>query len=184
MKLLLENWREYLNEDRFKGFRREVQEKVYPHLPEFVFKDLYDREGLKDFLTDRTEDIQLHGIKKFFTTDEYAKDLYDRYNLDWTPKPVILDLKWEDLDAKERDFLMTKHKGENPNFPVKDYEEKITNIQARTPGLGTGDHEPVIIKMEGEKVVDILGGRHRTFAAFLKNDFQPIKLKAYVGKTK
>jgi hypothetical protein len=78
---------------------------------------------------------------------------------------------------------MTKHKGENPNFPVKDYEEKITNIQARTPGLGTGDHEPVIIKMEGEKVVDILGGRHRTFAAFLKNDFQPIKLKAYVGKT-
>ena len=46
MKLLMENWREYLKEARYKGFRREVYDRVYSHLPEFVFKDLYDREAL------------------------------------------------------------------------------------------------------------------------------------------
>ena len=184
MKLLLENWRGYLNEARYKGFRREVYNRVYSHLPEFVFKDLYDREGLKDYVEDRAEDIQKIGMEEFFTTDEYAKESYNRYNLDWTQKPVILDLKREDLSTEERKFLMSKHKGLNPNFPQDEYQAKIDRILSTSPGLGEGEHEPVILKMDGEKVEDIMGGRHRTFAAFLKNDFAPIQLKAYVGTDK
>ena len=57
-------------------------------------------------------------------------------------------------------------------------------MKERFPGLGKGDHEPVIVRMEGDKIVDIIGGRHRTFTAFLINDFGPIKLNAYVGTAK
>ena len=181
MKLLFENWRQYLNEDRYKGFKREVYNRVFSHLPEFVFNDMYDREGLKDFIIDRGDDIQQMGMEEFFKNDEYGKEFHNRYDLNWTQKPVVLDLKWEDLDEKERNFLMTKHKGLNPNFPQEEYRAKIDRILSTSPGLGEGDHEPVILKMSNGEVEDIMGGRHRTFAAFLKNDFRPIQLKAYVG---
>ena len=181
MKLLFENWRGFLNEARYKGYRREVYNRVFSHLPEFVFKDLYDREGLKHFIIDRGEDIQKMGMEEFFKNDEYGRDIFNRYNLNWAQKPVVLDLEWEDLGEEERNFLTTKHKGLDPNFPQPEYRAKIDRILSASPGLGTGEHEPVILKMSNGKVEDIMGGRHRTFAAFLKNDFQPIQLKAYVG---
>ena len=53
----------------------------------------------------------------------------------------------------------------------------------------------VVSKDKGrkDKVVDILGGRHRVFAAFLKGSnidqggeiiFNPTKIKAYVGRNR
>ena len=179
---LLAEQDQWLAEARYKGFRREVKERDFPHLPEFVFKDLYDREGLKDYIEDRAEDIQHLGMEEFFTTNEYAKESYDRYNLNWSKRPIVLDLNWEDIGAQERDFLMKKHRGADPNFPQEEYKAKLDRVLSTTPGLGTGDHEPVILKMSGGKVEDIMGGRHRTMAAFIKSDFQPIKLKAYVGE--
>ena len=71
------------------------------------------------------------------------------------------------------------------------YQKKIQRIMDTIPGLGAGDNEPVIFKMDGDKVIEIIGGKHRTFAAFLKNSepgsdgkikFNPTKIKAYVGK--
>lgn len=191
MKLIMENWKRYLKESRFKGFERELKNRVFPHLPDFVFNDMYGHEGVKDYAVERTDDINRIGLEKFFKTDEFAKSVYDRYNLQWTKKPVVLELNWEDIGKEERDFLMKKHLGLNPNFPMDKYREKIQRIVDTIPGLGQGDHEPVIFKMEGNSVVDVLGGRHRTFAAFLKNSetdsegkikFNPTKIKAYVGK--
>ena len=189
----MENWRGYLKESRFKGFERELRNKVFPHLPDFVFNDMYGHEGVKDYAVERTDDINKIGLEKFFKTDEFAKSIYDRYNLQWTKKPVVLELEWEDIDPEERSFLMNKHLGLNPNFPLDKYKEKIQRIIDTLPGLGEGDHEPVIINMDGTMVADILGGRHRIFAAFLKNSesapedelrFRPIKVKAYIGKSK
>lgn len=191
MKLIIENWRRYLNESRFKGFEKALKSKVFPHLPDFVFNDMYGHEGTKDYAVDRSEDINRIGLEKFFKTDEFAKSVYDRYNLNWTKKPVVLELQWEDIEPEERKFLMDKHLGLNPNFPMDKYREKIQRIINTLPGLGSGDHEPVIVKMEGDKIVDIRGGRHRVFAAFLKNSetdetgeirFNPTKVKAYVGR--
>ena len=56
MKLIIENWRRYLSESRFKGFERELKSKVFPHLPDFVFNDMYGHEGTKDYAIDRSED--------------------------------------------------------------------------------------------------------------------------------
>ena len=186
MKIIMEGWRSYLSESRFKGFERELKNKVFPHLPDFVFNDMYGHEGVKDYAVERTEDINKIGLEKFFKTDEFAKSVYDRYNLQWTKKPVVLELEWEDINSEERSFLMNKHLGKNPNFPMDKYREKINRIQATTPGLGAGDHEPVILKMEGDSVVEILGGRHRTFASFLDEEGEikpgPIKIKAYIGR--
>jgi len=180
----MKNWKKYLEINemaRFKGFERQLKNQIFPHVPEFVFNDMYGHEGLKDFAVDRGEDINKVGMEEFFATDEFARSWVDRYDLEWTQKPVILDLAWEDLGKKERSFLMGKHHGLNPNFPQDKYQEKIQRIIDTIPGLGEGDHEPVILQMDGDKVIDILGGRHRTFAAFLKNNFEPIKIKAYVG---
>ena len=193
MKFVMQNWRLFLIESRFKGFEKALKNKVFPHLPDLVFNDMYGHEGVKDYAVDRTDDINKIGLEKFFKTDEYAKEIYDRYYLTWTKNPVVLDLKWEDLSAEERKFLMDKHLDLNPNFPMDQYQQKIQRIIKTLPGLGKGEHEPVILKMEGDKVVDILGGRHRVFAAFLKGSnidqgggiiFNPTKIKAYVGRNR
>ncbi len=188
MKLIMENWRGYLEESRFKGFERELRNKVFPHLPDFVFNDMYGHEGVKDYAVERTDDINKIGLEKFFKTDEFAKSVYDRYNLQWAKKPVVLELGWEDIGPEERNFLEDKHKGNNPNFPMDKYREKIDRIHDTIPRLGQGDNEPVIFKMDGDKVIEILGGKHRTFAAFLDRETKeiikdkPIKIKAYVGR--
>ena len=121
----MQNWRLFLIESRFKGFEKALKNKVFPHLPDLVFNDMYGHEGVKDYAVDRTDDINKIGLEKFFKTDEYAKEIYDRYDLTWTKNPVVLDLKWEDLSAEERKFLMDKHLGLNPNFPMDQYQQKI-----------------------------------------------------------
>jgi len=184
MKLLLENWRKYLTEEKVKVWTpEEVRTALFPSMPDHVLGDMI-REGFAGFLEERAQDIAQLGLEEFLTSDEIGKDWYDRYNLNWAQDAQILDLSWEDLDAKERKFLMDKYEGKNPNFPQADQEKRYADMLKRFPGLGTGEHEPVIVKMEGGKIVDIMGGRHRTFAAFLKNDFNPIKLNAYVGTVK
>ena len=182
MKLLLENWREYLTETKV-WTPEEVREKLFPDLPDHVLGDM-KREGFASFLEDRAEDIAEVGLEKLLSTDEYGRAWGVRYDLNWSQEPVILDVSWEDLGEKEQKFLMDKHKGLNKNFPKEDHDARIADMKKRFPGLGKGDHEPVIVKMEGNKIVDIIGGRHRTFAAFLINDFGPIKLNAYVGTDK
>jgi hypothetical protein len=69
--------------------------------------------------------------------------------------------------------------GENPN--LKHSREKLLQTIEREPNLGNGDNEPIIVKYNNEgKINDILGGNHRTYAAFELNNFGPIKMKAYV----
>jgi len=184
MKLLLENWRQYLNEEEVKVWTpEEVRTALFPSMPDHVLGDMV-REGFAGFLEERAQDIAEVGLEELLSTDEWGKGWYDRYNLDWSPQPVVLDISWEDLGEKERKFLMDKHKGLNKDFPKEDQDARIADMKKRFPGLGKGDHEPVIVKMEGDKIVDIIGGRHRTFTAFLINDFGPIKLNAYVGTDK
>ena len=182
IRLLLENWQRYLAEAKVYT-PEEVRSIFFPSMPDHVFGDM-KREGFGSFLEDRADDIEEQGLEKILTTDEYGKGWYDRYNLNWAQDAQILELAWEDVGAKERKFLMDKYKGKNPDFPKADQERRYADMMQRFPGLGTGDHEPVIVKMEGGKIVDIIGGRHRTFAAFLKNNFKPIKLNAYVGTAK
>ena len=181
MKLILENWQKYLTEAKVYTPEEVRAEDFFPSMPDHVFNDM-KREGFGSFLEDRADDIEEQGLEKILTTDEYGRGWYDRYNLNWTQDAEILDVSWEDIDAKVRKFLMDKYEGNNPNFPNQ--EERYADIMQRFPNLGTGDHEPVIVKMEDGKIVDIIGGKHRTFVAFLKNDFKPIKLNAYVGTAK
>ncbi len=184
MKLLLENWRKYLVEEDVKVWTpEEVRNELFPTMPDHVLGDMI-REGFAGFLEERAQDIADVGLEELLSTDEWGKGWYDRYNLNWSPEPVVLDVTWEDVGEEERKFLMSKHEGANKNFPQEEYEAKIEKMKELFPGLGRGDHEPVIIKMEGDKIVDIIGGRHRTFTAFLINDFGPIKLNAYVGTDK
>ena len=55
---------------------------------------MYGHEGVKDYAVERTDDINKIGLETFFKTDEFAKSVYDRYNLQWTKKPVVLELNW------------------------------------------------------------------------------------------
>ena len=183
MKLILENWQKYLTEAKVYTPEEARAGGFLPSMPDHVFNDM-KREGFGSFLEDRADDIEEQGLEKILTTDEFGRGWYDRYNLNWTQEPQILDVSWEDIDAEVREFLMNKHRGNNPNFPNQ--QARYTDIMQRFPGLGTtGDHEPVIVKMEdGKKIVEIIGGKHRTFVAFLKNNFKPIKLNAYVGTAK
>ena len=69
--------------------------------------------------------------------------------------------------------------GENPN--LSNSREKIIRTMEREPNLGNGDNEPIIVKYNNEgKIEDILGGNHRIYAAFELNNFNPIKMKAYI----
>ena len=184
MKLLLENWRKYLTEEDVKVWTpEEVREDLFPSMPDHVLGDMV-REGFAGFLQERAADIAEMGLEELLSTDEWGKGWYDRYNLNWAQEPAVLDVSWEDLGEKEQKFLMDKHKGLNKDFPKEDQDARIADMKKRFPELGKGDHEPVIVKMEGGKIVDIIGGRHRTFTAFLINDFGPIKLNAYVGTDK
>ena len=181
MKLILENWQKYLTEAKVYTPEEARAEGFLPSMPDYVFNDM-KREGFGEFLKDRADDIQEQGLEKILATDEFGRDWYNRYNLNWTQDAQILDVSWEDIDAEVRKFLMDKYEGNNPNFPNQ--KERYADMMQRFPGLGTGDHEPVIVKMEDGKIVEIIGGKHRTFVAFLKNDFKPIKLCAYVGTAK
>jgi hypothetical protein len=69
--------------------------------------------------------------------------------------------------------------GENPNFP--DSRERLLKTMENSPNLGKGINEPIILKYNSEgKIEDIVGGNHRTYAAFELNNFNPIKMKAYI----
>ena len=182
MKLILENWQKYLTEAIVYTPEEVRAGGFLPSMPDHVFNDM-KREGFGSFLVDRADDIEEQGLEKILTTDEFGRDWYNRYNLNWTQDAQILDVSWKDIDAEVRKFLMDKYEGNNPNFPNQ--KKRYADIMQRFPGLGIGDHEPVIVKMEdGKKIVEIIGGKHRTFVAFLKNNFKPIKLNAYVGTAK
>ena len=184
MKLILENWQKYLTEAKVYTPEEVRAEGFLPSMPDHVFNDM-KREGFGSFLVDRADDIEEQGLEKILTTDEFGRGWYDRYNLNWTQDAQILDVSWGDIDDKVRKFLMDKYEGKNTTFPKADQERRYADMMQRFPGLGTGDHEPVIVKMEdGKKIVEIIGGKHRTFVAFLKSNFKPIKLCAYVGTAK
>ena len=166
-----------INEDRFKGYKRFLKNNVFTNFPDYVINDMFRETGDLDY-----KDIQ--GMSKneiinyFYNGD--GKRFFERYgDFEKKDKPRVIEIKWDDLVEPLQRFLKNKMSGENPNFP--DSRERLLKTMENSPNLGKGINEPIILKYNSEgKIEDIVGGNHRTYAAFELNNFNPIKMKAYI----
>ena len=166
-----------ITEDRFKGYRRFLKDNVFTNFPNHVINDMFRETGDLDY-----RDVQ--GMSKDeiinYFKNGHGKRFFERYgNFETGKKPKVIEIKWEDLIEPIQKFLKNKMSGENPN--LSNSREKIIRTMEREPNLGNGDNEPIIVKYNNEgKIEDILGGNHRIYAAFELNNFNPIKMKAYI----
>ena len=166
-----------INEDRFKGYKRFLKNNVFTNFPDYVINDMFRETGDLDY-----KDIQ--GMSKdeiinYFHNGD-GKRFFERYgDFEKKDKPRVIEIKWDDLVEPLQRFLKNKMSGENPNFP--DSRERLLKTMENSPNLGKGINEPIILKYNSEgKIEDIVGGNHRTYAAFELNNFNPIKMKAYI----
>jgi hypothetical protein len=166
-----------INEDRFKGYKRFLKDNVFTNFPDYVINDMFRETGDLDYRT--VQGMSKDEIINYFN-NKIGKRFFERYgNFEKGNKPKVIEIKWDDLVEPLQKFLKNKMSGENPN--LQDSREKIKQKMDSEPNLGTGDNEPIIVKYNSEgKIEDILGGNHRTYAAFELNNFNPIKMKAYV----
>jgi len=166
-----------ITEDRYKGYRRFLKDNIFINFPNYIIDDMFRETGDLDY-----RDIR--GMSKDEIIDYFnngpGKRFFERYgNFEKTNKPKVIEIKWDDLIEPIQKFLKNKMSGENPD--LIDSREKIIQTMVREPNLGNGDNEPIIVKYNSEgKIEDILGGNHRTYTAFELNNFNPIKMKAYV----
>jgi hypothetical protein len=166
-----------INEDRFKGYKRFLKNNVFTNFPDYVINDMFRETGDLDY-----KDIQ--GMSKdeiinYFHNGD-GKRFFERYgDFEKKDKPRVIEIKWDDLVEPLQRFLKNKMSGENPNFP--DSRERLLKTMENSPNLGKGINEPIIVKYNSEgKIEDIVGGNHRTYAAFELNNFNPIKMRAYI----
>jgi hypothetical protein len=166
-----------INEDRFKGYKRFLKNNVFTNFPDYVINDMFRETGDLDY-----KDIQ--GMSKdeiinYFHNGD-GKRFFERYgDFEKKDKPRVIEIKWDDLVEPLQRFLKNKMSGENPNFP--DSRERLLKTMENSPNLGKGINEPIILKYNSEgKIEDIVGGNHRTYAAFELNNFNPIKMRAYI----
>jgi len=166
-----------INEDRFKGYKRFLKDNVFTNFPNYVINDMFRETGDLDYRT--VQGMSKDEIINYFNNG-MGKRFFERYgNFEKENKPKVIEIKWEDLTEPLQKFLKNKMSGETPN--LKHSREKLLQTIEREPNLGNGDNEPIIVKYNNEgKIEDILGGNHRTYAAFELNNFGPIKMKAYV----
>jgi hypothetical protein len=166
-----------VTEDRYKGYRRFLKDNVFTNFPNYIINDMFRETGDLDY-----RDVQ--GMSKDEIIDYFnnghGKRFFERYgNFETRNKPKVIEIKWDDLIEPMQKFLKNKMSGENPNFPNS--REKVIQTMDREPNLGNGDNEPIMVKYNSEgKIEDIVGGHHRTYAAFELNSFNPIKMKTYV----
>jgi hypothetical protein len=166
-----------LNEDRYKGYKRFLRDEIFPNTPEYVLNDMF-RE---------TEDLNFRdivGMSKDEIIDYFnngpGKSFYERWGGFDNKKPKVIEIRWDDLTHDVQKFLKNKMSGENKNFP--DSREKLIKKMENQPNLGDGNNEPILVKYNKDgKIYDIPGGNHRIYAAFELNDFNPIKMKAYIS---
>jgi len=167
-----------INEDRFKGYKRFLKDNVFNDFPEYIINDMFRETGDLDY-----KDVK--GMSKDEIIDYFfngrGKRFFDRYgNFNKKNKPKIIEIKWDDLIEPLQRFLKNKMSGENSD--LNDSREKLLQTMKREPNLGNGKNEPIILKYNKEgKIEEIIGGNHRTYAAFELNNFNPIKMKAYVN---
>jgi hypothetical protein len=166
-----------INEDRFKGYKRFLKNNVFTNFPDYVINDMFRETGDLDY-----KDIQ--GMSKDEIINYFhngnGERFFERYgDFEKKDKPRVIEIKWDNLVEPLQRFLKNKMSGENPNFP--DSRERLLKTMENSPNLGKGINEPIIVKYNSEgKIEDIVGGNHRTYAAFELNNFNPIKMKAYI----
>jgi hypothetical protein len=165
-----------LTEDRYKGYKRFLKKYVFTNTPDYILNDIFRETGDLGF-----EDMKgksKNEIINYFNHGE-GKKYVDRW-ANYNKKPQTITIDWSDLVEPLQNFLKNKMSGKNPNFPHS--REKIINFIQNEPNLGKGDNEPIIVKYNSNgKIEEILGGHHRTYAAFELNNFKPITMKAYVN---
>ena len=166
-----------ISEDRYKAYKRFLKDNIFTEFPDYVISDMFRETGDLDY-----RDVQ--GMTKDEIIDYFnngpGKRFFERYgNFEKGNKAKVIEIKWDDLIEPLQKFLKNKMSGENPN--LSNSREKIIQTMDRQPNLGNGDNEPIIVKYDSEGMIeDVLGGNHRLYAAFELNDFQPIKMKAYI----
>jgi len=166
-----------INEDRFKGYKRFLKNNVFTNFPDYVINDMFRETGDLDY-----KDIQ--GMSKDEIINYFhngnGERFFERYgDFEKKDKPRVIEIKWDDLVEPLQRFLKNKMSGEVSNFPNS--RERLLKTMENSPNLGKGINEPIILKYNSEgKIEDIVGGNHRTYAAFELNNFNPIKMKAYI----
>lgn len=160
-----------ITEDRYKGFRRFLKDNLFGFMPDYVFNDIFRETG--DFHFNQVKGMSKKEMIDYFTKGP-GRAIYDRWGGFKSKRPVIVEIRWEDLVPELQRFLKDKMTDSS--------KDKIQDIKEREPGLGFGKNEPILIKYNDEdKIEDIVGGNHRLYAAFELNDFEPILMNAYVS---
>lgn len=169
-----------LYEAKFKQFRT-VMRKVYSNLPDYIFQDMYAQEKQNENIIDPdigedmrtlTNDVLLGKPEAIEKMREYEKNRGSEWiNTEWEKRPKVIDLKWNDLSDKKRNFFREKYLGLNlANFPAmqkekKGYFDKVRRILAS----GSNQTEPVILlQRKQEAGYDVIGGNNRVFNGFLR----------------
>ena len=169
-----------LFEAKFKQFRN-VMRKVYSNLPDYIFQDMYAQEKQNENIIDPdigedirtlTNDVLLGKPEAIEKMREYEKNRGSEWiNTEWEKRPKVIDLKWNDLSDKKRNFFREKYLGLNlANFPAmqkekKGYFDKVRRILAS----GSNQTEPVILlQRKQEAGYDVIGGNNRVFNGFLR----------------
>mgnify|MGYP006293330379 CR=1 FL=1 len=169
-----------LFEAKFKQFRN-VMRKVYSNLPDYIFQDMYAQEKQNENIVDPdiggdirtlTNDVLLGKPEAIEKMREYEKNRGSEWiNTEWEKRPKVIDLKWNDLSDKKRNFFREKYLGLNlANFPAmqkekKGYFDKVRRILAS----GSNQTEPVILlQRKQEAGYDVIGGNNRVFNGFLR----------------
>lgn len=190
LKRLIREEIRILKEVRYKPFQK-VMRQVYANLPDHVFNDMYSQEkqwaNIEDpdigpdiqRLTAAVLNNQPNAIEKF---REYERQRGSEWiDTVWRKRAQNVQLHWNDLSDKKRNFFIQKYTGQLKYFPARTedkhgYLDKVERLLPKFMEGSEQSSEPVILlQRNGEPGFDIIGGNNRTFNAFLATAIRNLK---------
>lgn len=190
LKRLIREEIQLIKEVRYKPFQK-VMRQVYANLPDHVFNDMYSQEkqwaNIEDL--DIGSDIQRLTAAVLNNQPDAVENFrnYERkrgsewIDTRWSKRAQNVQLHWNDLSDKKRDFFIQKYTGQLKYFPARTedkrgYLDKLERILPKFLAASEKSSEPVILlQRNGETGFDIIGGNNRTFNAFLATAIRNLK---------
>lgn len=190
LKRLIREEINLLKEVRYKAFAK-VMRQVYDNLPNHVFNDMYSQEKQSANIVDPDigTDIQQltaavlnnqpNAVENF---REYERKRGSEWiDTVWSKRAQNVELRWNDLSNRKRDFFIRKYTGQLEYFPARTekkhgYMDKVERLLPKFIEQSEQSSEPVILlQRHSEPGFDIIGGNNRTFNAFLATAIRELK---------
>ena len=148
-----------LKEVRYKAFEK-VMRQVYDNLPNHIFNDMYSQEKQWENIEnpDIGTDIQKltaavlnnqpNAVEKF---REYERKRGSEWiDTVWSKRAQKVELHWNDLSDRKRDFFIRKYTGQLKYFPARTedkhgYLDKVERLLPKFMAQSEQSSEPVIL---------------------------------------